>query len=44
MDQTPDMPTLPQAAREVAIISAAVTPAPRILRNDAATRDAVCTG
>jgi hypothetical protein len=42
MDQTPGMPTLPQAGREVAVISAAVTVAPRILRNHAATRDAVC--
>jgi tetratricopeptide (TPR) repeat protein len=43
MDQTPGMPALPQVAREVAVISAAVAPAARILRNDAATRSAVCT-
>jgi hypothetical protein len=43
MDKTPNMPTLPQVVREAAIIGAAVTPAPRILRNDAATRAAVCT-
>jgi hypothetical protein len=44
MDRTPGMPVLPQVAREVAVIRAAVTPAPLILRNEAATRDAVCTG
>jgi hypothetical protein len=44
MDRTPGMPALPQVAREVAAIDAAVTPAPRILRNEAATRDAVRDG
>lgn len=48
MDQTPGLPALPQVAREVAAISAAIstaaTPAPRILRNEAATLDAVLLG
>jgi hypothetical protein len=44
MDRTPGLPALPQVAREVAMIGTAVTPAPRILRNEAATRDAVRAG
>ena len=41
MDRTPGLPALPQVAREVAAIGAAVSPAPRILRNEAATRETV---
>jgi tetratricopeptide (TPR) repeat protein len=44
MDRTPGLPALPQVAREVAVIGTAVIPAPRILRNEAATRDAVRAG
>jgi tetratricopeptide (TPR) repeat protein len=41
MGRTPGLSALPQVDREVAVISAAVDRAPRILRNEAATRKAV---
>lgn len=44
MDRTPGLPALPQVVREVAVIGTTVNPAPRILRNEAATRDAVLAG
>jgi tetratricopeptide (TPR) repeat protein len=44
LDRTPGQRDLPQVAQEVAVVGAAAGPAPLILRNEAATRDAVRAG
>ncbi len=44
LDRTPGLSNLPQVAKEVAMIGGTAGPAPLVLRNEAATRDAVRAG